>query len=217
MEYKEVPLTRLKAKAEGFISGHGAIFGNKDLQGDIIEQGAFAASLEKRGGKVKMFYQHSEPIGMFTAREDDKGLHVEGHALIDDVKQAREAHALVRANVIDGLSIGYRVEKNGSAFDDDGTRRLSKLDVLEVSLVVFPANERARIHTAKQLPHALRDDARSLTIRKLERLLRDAGFSLKEAKAIAAAGFAGLTNLRAEDDPEAVAALRALVAKLQPN
>lgn len=51
-----------------------------------------------------------------------------------DVQQAREAHALLMAGDIDGLSIGYRVEKCEA--DQAGkVLRLKELKLAEVTVV----------------------------------------------------------------------------------
>lgn len=66
-------------------------------------------------------------------KEDDIGLKVEGR-LNMDVQQAREAHALLMAGDIDGLSIGYRVEKCEA--DQAGkVLRLKELKLAEVTVV----------------------------------------------------------------------------------
>ena len=41
-----IPLS-IKALSDGEFEGHGSIFGNEDLGGDIVMKGAFRKSLEK--------------------------------------------------------------------------------------------------------------------------------------------------------------------------
>jgi hypothetical protein len=61
-----------------------------------------------------------------------------------------------------------------------------ELDLHEISLVTFP-----------MLPDAKVTDVKSLsTEREFEAFLRDAGYSRKEATALALHGFKGLTGLR---------------------
>ena len=57
--------------------------------------------------------------------------------------------------------------------------RLKSVDLLEVSLVTFPANGKARVHDVKTV-----DELE--TIADFELILRDAGFSRKEAKTLLA-------------------------------
>lgn len=139
---------------EGFISGYASVFGHLDDQGDRVIQGAFTASLkniQENDKWPKMLWQHDpkEPIGQWTKiLQDEQGLYVEGKLLMD-VQKGREAYALIKAGVIDGLSIGYRViEAHKSQFA--GERLLSQLDLIEVSLVTFAANKKAKIQDIKE-------------------------------------------------------------------
>ncbi|MBY0240813.1 MAG: HK97 family phage prohead protease, partial [Burkholderiaceae bacterium] len=78
----------------GVFSGYASVFGGVDSYGDTIIKGAFEATL--RNSKPKMFFNHEwrMPIGKWTkAKEDDKGLWVEGELtpglmLAQDVRAA---------------------------------------------------------------------------------------------------------------------------------
>ncbi|MGI9395454.1 MAG: HK97 family phage prohead protease [Boseongicola sp.] len=130
------------------IEGYASLFGKVDRSGDVVDSGAYAASLdalERTGRRVKMLWQHdpSEPIGVWdTVREDKKGLFVKGR-LLRDVSRAKEAAALIDAGAIDGLSIGYRTVR--ARKDESGQRRLEELELWEVSLVTFPMLPEARV------------------------------------------------------------------------
>lgn len=130
------------------IEGYASFFGKCDQGGDVVEAGAYAASLAdlaQKGRSVKMLWQHdpTQPIGIWDeVREDSKGLYVKGRLLLD-VAKGREAAALIEAGAIDGLSIGYRTKKahkNGK-----GQRLLAELELWEVSLVTFPMLPEARV------------------------------------------------------------------------
>ena len=130
------------------IEGYASFFGKCDQGGDVVEAGAYAASLArlaKLGRNIKMLWQHdpTQPIGIWDeVREDEKGLYVKGRLLLD-VAKGREAAALIEAGAIDGLSIGYRTKKahkNGK-----GQRLLAELELWEVSLVTFPMQPEARV------------------------------------------------------------------------
>ncbi len=130
------------------IEGYASFFGKCDQGGDVVEAGAYAASLAdlaQKGRSVKMLWQHdpTQPIGIWDeVREDKKGLYVKGRLLLD-VEKGREAAALIEAGAIDGLSIGYRTKKahkNGK-----GQRLLAELELWEVSLVTFPMLPEARV------------------------------------------------------------------------
>lgn len=166
-------------ESTGVITGYGSVFGNVDSWGDVVEKGAFLRTIEQR--KIPILWQHNsdEPIGLWDEiSEDDYGLKMRGHLLIDDVAKAREAYALVKSGVVNGLSIGY-IPKDYS-YDVENYRHISDVNLYEVSLVTFPANEKAIITDIKS------DD---LNIRRAEKALVDAGFSHKLAKTILAKGF----------------------------
>lgn len=144
--------------AEGtVIEGYASLFGTPDQGNDVVDQGAYAGSLEKlrgSGGRVKMLWQHdpAEPIGIWDeVREDGKGLWVKGR-ILNDVARGREAVALIEAGAIDGLSIGYRTIR--ATKDDGGRRHLSELELWEVSVVTFPMLPDARVSAKGDDPEA---------------------------------------------------------------
>ncbi len=136
-------------RADGMqIEGYASLFGLADQGGDVVQKGAYSASLARlaaKGDKVRMLWQHdpARPIGVWDEiAENDKGLWVKGH-LLPEVAQAREAAALIEAGAIDGLSIGYRTLR--AERDRKGRRLLAELDLWEVSLVTFPMLPDARV------------------------------------------------------------------------
>ena len=127
------------------ISGYASLFGLRDQGGDVVQKGAYAASLRARGRNVKMLWQHdpAQPIGVWDdLHEDDRGLFVSGR-ILTAVDRGREAAALLEAGAIDGLSIGYRTVK--ALRDDQGRRVLQEIELWEVSLVTFPMQAEARV------------------------------------------------------------------------
>ncbi|SFR04775.1 HK97 family phage prohead protease [Poseidonocella sedimentorum] len=146
------------------ISGYASHFGACDQGGDIVQRGAYAASLSRlttEGRAVKMLWQHdpAQPIGIWDeVREDERGLFVKGR-ILDSVERGREARALIDAGAIDGLSIGYRTLK--ATKNTKGQRLLTELELWEVSLVTFPMLPSARVQAKGEEPvaGALRDMA----------------------------------------------------------
>ena len=65
------------------------------------------------------------------------------------VARARELHALMKDCGVDGLSIGFRVER-ARADKRAGLRRLERIDLREISLVTFPMLPGARVSGVKQ-------------------------------------------------------------------
>lgn len=158
---------------DGTFSGYGAVFGNVDFWGDVIAPGAFAKTLAAFAAKnamPAMLWQHDSdhPIGVWTdMREDSKGLYVEGRLLIADVSKAKEAHALLKARGISGMSIGYYASV-WEWDDNKDIRTLKEIDLWEISLVTFPANDQAQVVDVKGVEQLS-------TARELERFLRDEG------------------------------------------
>ena len=146
-EIKRLTATVDDVADDGTFTGHAAIFGAEDLAHDVVERGAFDATLARRGASgVKMLWHHdpAEPIGRWLEiREDARGLFVRGR-VSTSVARGREALALMRDGVLDGLSIGFRTVK-GLRDRRSGIRRLAEVDLWEISLVTFPMQPQARV------------------------------------------------------------------------
>ena len=129
------------------IEGYASLFWRRDLNDDVVARGAFADSLARRPApRLKMLHQHDpkDPIGVWDqAQEDASGLYVRGR-IIDATPQASFASAMVRAGMIDGLSIGFRKVKARRS-EDGRLRILSAVELIEVSLVTFPMLAHARL------------------------------------------------------------------------
>jgi uncharacterized protein len=142
------PEARLTVTDGTLIEGYASLFGKRDQGGDVVQKGAYAASLKRllQGNRaVKMLWQHdpAQPIGVWEeVHEDSTGLWVKGR-ILTEVEKGREAVALLSAGAIDGLSIGYRTVK--SERDGKGQRLLQELELWEVSLVTFPMLPEARV------------------------------------------------------------------------
>jgi len=173
---------------DGTFTGYGSVFGVKDSYDEIVAPGAFAETLaaQKTAGTMPaLLWQHrsGEPIGIYTSMEEDSiGLKLTGQLALKTARGA-EAYELLKMKAISGLSIGFITRED--AYDRlTGIRTLKKVDLWEVSLVTFPANEAARVQGVK-------GDA--MTEREFERLLtQDAGFSRSQARQIISDGFKSL-------------------------
>jgi HK97 family phage prohead protease len=120
-------------------AGYAAVFDRVDRGGDVVRAGAFAGALKRGAGAVPLLWQHQagRPIGRVEyLREDRRGLRVIGR--VADAKAA----ALLGAGAVSGLSFGYRVREAKGV----GPRELIALELVEVSLVTFPMQPKARVH-----------------------------------------------------------------------
>lgn len=136
----------------GTFTGYASVFGNQDLDGEVVDRGAFTKTIGESGGVVPILWQHDpyDPIGFSTSLEEDEhGLKVTG-ALNLDVENGRHARALMRQaqnlGAKFGLSIGYRIVQDGIV---DKVRHLKELALREFSPVTFPANTLAGVAAIK--------------------------------------------------------------------
>ncbi len=218
----------LKFQAEsGQFEGYASVFHVVDSAHDRMAPGAFARSLKEmkaQGRLPPLLWQHdtAQPIGAWREMyEDSHGLYVNGDLFVGEIARAREAYKLMQEKVVNGLSIGYRV-KQSHRDQKSGVRVLTDVDLLEVSMVTFPANDSARIMRVKS---ALATGEMP-SEREFEAFLRDAGMSRKQAKALLADGYKSLCadlawrdaadEVCASDQRDgAVIALRDLTARIR--
>lgn len=218
MKTKDFALHVKDVSDEGIFVGYGSIFGNADSYGEVVEPGAFLKSLSrhaKEKSKPLMLWQHnpSEPIGVWDdLAEDGKGLKGTGRLVLETAR-GREVYALLKAGAVRGLSIGYREVK---AEPDGNLRRLKELDLMEISVVSFPANRRASVAAVKsermeEFARRLRD-GEPMPIKEFEDILREAGVPKSMAVQIASVGYAKAIRSESEGDQanDAVALLKAL-------
>ena len=141
--------------ADGTFTGYAAVFGNKDLGGDVVEPGAFTRTLKENGGKFILAGDHdwrlAARLGFVEASEDDTGLKVVGHFNLEK-QYAKDVYSDVRhalANSLPmGMSFGYDIVK--STFDKkEGTMHLLDLTVYEASITQFPMNHAAGVTSVK--------------------------------------------------------------------
>lgn len=194
IQHKAVALTLKKEPdQDGVFEGYASVFGVVDQGMDVVERGAFRKSLGSR--KVKMLWQHdmSQPIGVWDEiYEDERGLFVRGR-LLKEVAKGREAMALLRAGAIDSMSIGYRTME--AVPEGDGrVRKLTEVDLFEISLVTFPMLPDAKVTNVKSI----------VTERDFEKFLREAGYSRKDAVAITLHGYKALLRQRDAGEDAAV-------------
>lgn len=199
----------------GVFSGYASVFGGVDSYGDTIIKGAFESTL--RSGKPKMFFNHEwrMPVGKWTkAREDDKGLWVEGE-LTPGLALAQDVRAAMLHETLDGLSIGGWVKKGDYEEVESGRIIRKWSNLVEVSPVVFPADGAARIDLSS-VKHMDFDSVlpECRTERDLERLLRDAGLGKRESMALLSKAKAIFSGRDAPDGADAKMAAD-ILARLQ--
>lgn len=155
MKIKACDIVVKSLEDDGTFTGYASVFNYVDAHNDVVCRGAFQQSLDrwrKKGTWPKMLWQHAhdQVVGVWTQMfEDEVGLYVVGKLLLD-VEKAREAYTLLKTKAVDSLSIGFRLKRSmRGRFGTRDVTYLHEVDLMEVSLVTFAANEEARILDVK--------------------------------------------------------------------
>ena len=126
---------------QGIVSGYFAVFGNRDLDNDIIEKGAFSKTIQERGpngkGLIKYLLDHdrTKVVAKITnLYEDQKGLRYEAkigtHALGQDFMK------MVESGLINQHSLGFVTIKE--MYDEQAkANRIKEIMMLEGSAIQF--------------------------------------------------------------------------------
>ena len=140
----------------GMITGYASTWTREpDSYGDIVAKGAFADCIEnlKAEGKVlPLLFNHDIDayIGTVTnLEEDDHGLKFD--AVFDDTKEAQRARELAATGRLVKFSFAYDILDQGEVVLEDGRKanELRKLNIHEVSLVLYPANPDTSVVSVK--------------------------------------------------------------------
>ena len=197
----------------GAFIGLGSVYGNIDDGCDIVAPGAFAQTLVDISSKqrsVKMLWQHrsGEPIGTYPQLKDTPaGLECHGK-IVTKTQRGAEAHELMKAGAIDGLSIGGYTRAD--SYDaKTGVRTITQFELWEISVVTFPMNSAARIAAVKSIEKL--DD-----LAGVENHLRDAcGLSRREAKALVSSIKSLALRDASPDESKELAAIASLLTQRQ--
>ena len=114
------------------------------------------------------------------------------------VARGAEAHELLKMGALSGLSIGF-ITREDSYDKLTGIRTIKKVDLWEVSLVTFPANDEARVSAVKQV-----EAIESLA--DVETYLREVG-GLSKSQALAV--IARIKSIARRGEPDYMASIKA--------
>ena len=141
-------------KQIGTIKGYASTYGNVDLGGDTVAKGAYKQTLYHKGGKVKLFLDHSwkvsDMVGLAYLEDKEDGLYMEAEMPLKatDVRNTFEKLMFLQDRGEQmGLSIGYDAIK--ADYGADGTRVLKEIALHEVSVTPFPMDTEANILDAR--------------------------------------------------------------------
>lgn len=146
-----IRITEVKASGDGAweVAGYASTY-DRDLGDDVVVPGAFQKSLAA-GPKVRFLYSHdpSQVLGTVQElKEDERGLY--GRFRISRTRLGEDVHTLLKDGALDSFSIGYLPQD----FEHDrkaGVRRLTQVELLEVSVVAMPMNPAAVVTGVKAL------------------------------------------------------------------
>ena len=198
MDRINCPLEIKAAERDGTFTGYAAVFNNIDLGYDVIEPGAFKSAKTTRDGMLRVAIGHDLNLlaGKSKFTQDERGLLVEAKLSLG-VSYVRDRYELMRDGVLDGLSVGFNILKDGADYQERAgkhVRVIKAAELWEFSIVPFGMN-----------PEALVDSVKAASIRDFEAQLRGLGYSQTEAKALASGGFRSLGHRDGGADSEMLA------------
>jgi Escherichia/Staphylococcus phage prohead protease len=121
---------------------------------ETFVRGAFRETVGKRENRVRILGHHdarSMPLGKTVKLDEQtRGLYLE--ARISDTRDGNDALTLVRDGALDGFSVGFSVPSGGDTWNAGQTaRQITNAHLHEVSLVNFPAYDRARVESVRAM------------------------------------------------------------------
>lgn len=192
----------IKASEDGkraTFKGFAAAYGNKDLGGDIIQEGAFSKAAQS-GKPVMVLADHTATvknnIGFgFDLSESGRGLATTTELNLEK-EAGRDTFAMLKHAKEVGYKVGMSVGLSVTDFEWDDKNRIRTIksaDLWEYSVVIFPMNQKATVTALKSLLESGSNEDVAILKRDLETHLRDAcGFSKSEAEAFVAVGWSVL-------------------------
>jgi len=153
-------------------------WGTVDVVGDIIPKSAlvdYVNEFNQGLHKLHMLYSHNTEslIGRWNKLTiDDFGLLGEGE-IYQDVSLGVDVRNLLKRGSLDSVSIGFR--SSDFTYNTDSTRTFNKLELVETSIVLSPANSNATVLQVKS-------EDNSIDFNNLKLNLRKSGLSKKQSE-----------------------------------
>ena len=147
------------------LEGYASVFNIKTNLGrfdEVIEPGTFTRALAE-GQDVRALIDHDSGriIGRtknntLELREDSRGLHTKIN--LPDTQDGRDLATLIDIGTLDAMSFGFTVKGDRwEKHEGRNTRYISDVDLMDVSIVSFPAYESTEI-ALRSMPEDLDDD-----------------------------------------------------------
>jgi len=156
LEYKHLNLEIKELSEQGTFKGIASPYNNVDFGNDRV-----LPSIAKRNNNksVPYLWQHDtrEPIGSVNLIATNKGIEFEGKLFLDVNEQgiplipnAHKAYVLMKNKQLKN-SIGYNaIDYQYTTEGKETIRELKDIDIMEVSAVTFPMNDKATITDVKK-------------------------------------------------------------------
>jgi len=163
IEYRTFDVRAFADQSDGF-DGHASTFWAVDSYQSAMAPGAFRETIKRKGDQRLVLWNHDTDavIGKTTALKEDKVGLTFSAAVSTGTQRGHESMVLLRDEVPLGMSFGFRTTKDRTAEETDpldfsqqpglkakDVRVITGVDLWEVSLVTFPANEAATISAVR--------------------------------------------------------------------
>jgi HK97 family phage prohead protease len=215
----------VKANEDGTratFKGFASAYGNKDLGGDIVAEGAFAKAV-KAGKPIMVLADHTatvkNQIGFgFDLDESKRGLGTTTELNLEK-EAGRETYAMLKHAQERGYKVGLSI---GFSIDDyewnekDRTRTIKEASLWEYSVVIFPMNPKATVTAVKSILESGNKEDVAILKRGIEAHLREArGFSKTEAEIFVSGGWGALGDQGGNDQKAAADAIAGLAQRIK--
>ena len=146
------------ADGEFVYTAYGAVFGNKDRGGDILQPGAFKRTIDQNDGRFPLVADHKigdvgKRLGVAYAKEDAHGVRIKGHINTETQMGQEVASHIRHAQKHDlplGQSFGYNVRDDDYDPEKDA-RLLKEIENHEFTVTQIPMNDEARVTGVKDV------------------------------------------------------------------
>ena len=144
----------LSISENGEFDGYISTYYDVDSYGTYFLPGAWDKSIERfnSGEVIPVLWSHdrTKPLGKCTElRSDEKGLWAHGKLTLED-PQAQTAYAHMKDGSVLGLSVGFEMDYDALEYNQElDAYGIADADLMEYSVVVFPANPNAKITQVK--------------------------------------------------------------------
>lgn len=176
-------------------------FENEDKVGDIIKTGALDEYIRDFNAgttpplRILKMHDRANIIGEWQAIEVKGNNVILKGTILMETTSGKDTMTLIKKGLLGAVSIGFN-SSDYSFDDDEWTRTFNVIRLIEASIVDNPANENAVILDVKS----------HKCLRVIEKALRGAGLSAKQAKAFISKGRYGI--LKDEDKENKLKTLR---------